>query len=515
MKGQTLFHILVMALAILTGCKKQEAPTTSLPRSTPETEGVSSEGILRFLQSIDTSRHEFHSFMMLRHGKVIAEGWWNPYRADLKHTMYSVSKSWTSTAAGFAVSEGLLSVDDPVISFFPHQLPENVSENLKALRVKDLLSMSAGQEPDPSWKVTRETDWIKAFFETPLVRQPGTEFLYNTLATYMVSAILQQVTGQRVIDYLKPRLFDPLGIEGMDWETDPNGISVGGWGLRVKTEDMAKLGQLYLQQGVWNGKQLLPKDWIEEATSAVMEDSAPYLPDSLKAKSDWAQGYGYQFWRCRFGAYRADGAYGQYIIVIPELDVVIAITSETPDMQGVLNLVWSFLLPAVSQNTSLPDNQSANAQLSEKLASLALPVPKAPGSIPVLPDSERLISFDANDLKITALQLRKGGSDFLLSLTANDAKYDFLFGAGTWRFGETTKPGPYLIPAKNYFAGLPPHRVAGAYTGNENQLEFTLRYIESPHSERMVIDFMPENSVSFTVYPSNLFGQSSLSITGR
>ncbi|MCU0357680.1 MAG: beta-lactamase family protein [Cyclobacteriaceae bacterium] len=311
MKGQTLFHILVMALAILTGCKKQEAPTTSLPRSTPETEGVSSEGILRFLQSIDTSRHEFHSFMMLRHGKVIAEGWWNPYRADLKHTMYSVSKSWTSTAAGFAVSEGLLSVDDPVISFFPHQLPENVSENLKALRVKDLLSMSAGQEPDPSWKVTRETDWIKAFFETPLVRQPGTEFLYNTLATYMVSAILQQVTGQRVIDYLKPRLFDPLGIEGMDWETDPNGISVGGWGLRVKTEDMAKLGQLYLQQGVWNGKQLLPKDWIEEATSAVMEDSAPYLPDSLKAKSDWAQGYGYQFWRCRFGAYRADGAYGR------------------------------------------------------------------------------------------------------------------------------------------------------------------------------------------------------------
>jgi CubicO group peptidase (beta-lactamase class C family) len=309
----------------------------SLPRSVPEAEGVSSEGIISFIEAAAKSKIEFHSFMFLRHGKVIAEGWWNPYRAELKHTMYSVSKSFTSTAVGFAVSENRLSVDEKVISFFPKDLPDAISPYLSALRVKDLLSMSVGQEPDPTFAIIfRDCNWMKEFLKTPIIHQPGTKFEYNTLATYMLSAIVQKTTGEKVIDYLRSRLFKPLGIEGMDWEVSRQGISVGGWGLRLKTEDMAKFGQFYLQKGNWKGRQLLPKGWIEEATASTIDHELDVnSPETKKDSSDFLQGYGYQFWRCRHNAYRADGAFGQYIFVLPDEDAVIAITAETafPTMQ--------------------------------------------------------------------------------------------------------------------------------------------------------------------------------------
>ncbi|HEX6846937.1 MAG TPA: serine hydrolase, partial [Chitinophagaceae bacterium] len=250
------------------------AQTISLPRSSPEIEGVSSKGIMNFLDAVNTSKHELHSIMILRHGKVIAEGWWNPYRADLKHTLYSLSKSFTSTAVGFAVAEKKLSVNDKVISFFPDKLPEKISDNLSILTIKDLLSMSAGQAPDPTGLVAISDDWIKTFFAVPIINKPGSVFLYNSAATYMLSAIVQKVTGQKIIDYLTPRLFQPLGIAGMDWEIDPAGINVGGWGLRAKTEDIAKFAQLYLQKGKWKGIQILPEAWVNEATTFKI-DNAP------------------------------------------------------------------------------------------------------------------------------------------------------------------------------------------------------------------------------------------------
>ena len=206
----------------------------SLQRSTPEAEGVSSEGINNFIDAVSKSKHELHSFMILRHGKVVSEGWWNPYRNDLKHTLYSTSKSFTASAIGFAVSEGKLTVNDKVISFFPEDLPTVISPNLAELKVKDLLSMSVGHEKEPSNIIATSDNWVKDFLNTPIKYQPGTKFLYNSPATYMLSAIVQKVTGQKVIDYLKPRLFDPLGINGMDWEIDPNGINTGGWGLRLE-----------------------------------------------------------------------------------------------------------------------------------------------------------------------------------------------------------------------------------------------------------------------------------------
>ncbi|MBK7710665.1 MAG: beta-lactamase family protein [Bacteroidales bacterium] len=242
-------YLFLLFFCLLYACKT-EPSTTSLPRSLPETEGVSSQGIIDFLDAAARSRNEFHSFMFLRHGKVIAEGWWNPYRPELRHTLYSTSKSFTATAVGFAASEKLLSVNDKVISFFPDFLPDTVSAYLSEMKVKDLLTMSAGMDPDPTFKtVVNDSNWVKSFLAVPVVHEPGTKFLYNTLATYMLSAIVQKATGEKVLDYLKPRLFEPLAIEGMDWEVDPHGINVGGWGLRLKTEDMAKFGQLFSSKG--------------------------------------------------------------------------------------------------------------------------------------------------------------------------------------------------------------------------------------------------------------------------
>src|SRR5258708_10606984 len=192
--------------------------STSLPRSTPEAEGVSSQHIISFLDAVSRSNHEFHSVMVLRHGKVVAEGWWNPYRPDLKHTMYSVSKTFTATAVGFAVSEKKVALDDQVVSFFPNETPSSISPNLAALQVKHLLSMSVGQQLDPTGQVSRTDNWARAFLNIQLANEPGAKFLYNSAGTYMLSAIVQKVTGQTAFDYLKPRLFQPLGIEGIDWE---------------------------------------------------------------------------------------------------------------------------------------------------------------------------------------------------------------------------------------------------------------------------------------------------------
>src|SRR6185436_19312744 len=208
-----------------------------------EAEGVSSDSILHFLDAIGNTNNEFHSFMMLRHGKVVAEGWWDPYKPTLKHMMYSVSKSFTATAVGFAVTEKRISVNDKVVSFFPADLPDTVSSYLSSLTIKDLLTMSVGQDPDPTGPIGSNNDnWVAGFFRTPILYQPGSRFLYNSAATYMLSAIVQKVTGQRVLDYLQPRLFSPLGISGIDWEVSPQKVNAGGWGLRLKTEDMAKFG---------------------------------------------------------------------------------------------------------------------------------------------------------------------------------------------------------------------------------------------------------------------------------
>jgi CubicO group peptidase (beta-lactamase class C family) len=486
---------------------------TSLPRSTPEAEGVSSPDILKFIGATEKSKNELHSFMILRHGKVIAEGWWDPYKPSLRHTLYSASKTFTSTAIGFAVSENKIKLSDKIISFFPKDLPDTISSNLAALTIKDVLMMSDGMDPEPR-QVIKSKNWPKTFLAAPIAYKPGTVFLYNSMGTFMLSAIIQKVTGQKVVDYLRPRLFEPLGISGMDWEENITGINTGAWGLRVKTEDLVKLGQLYLQKGLWNGNQVIPSSWIEEATTAKIIQH-PDLPQAKKDSSDWEQGYGYQIWRSRHHSYRADGAFGQYILVLPGLDAVIAITEETQNMQDELNLVWNYLLPAFRKD-KLPEDPKSQTALKAKLSTLAL-LPEM-GSLTSLKTNKNLIKYfvlepNENHISSISIQIRDSISHFILN-TGTDT-YDLFFGAGFWKTGQTNKPGPYSVSdALENWAILSPYKVAGNFFWQDDQtLVMQMRYIESPHTEIFTCHFDGKN-ISVDVERSFDYGSKKSVMTG-
>ncbi|PWT97454.1 MAG: serine hydrolase [Bacteroidetes bacterium] len=488
--------------------------SVKLPRSSPEAQGVSSKSIVDFLDAAALGRTEFHSIMIVRHGKVIAEGWWNPYRTDLKHTLYSCSKSFTATAVGFAIQEKKLSLDDKVISFFPKEKPDSVSQFLSELTVKDVLIMSDGMEPDPSGVVAGlDTNWIKGFLRVPIKYEPGTRFLYNSLGTYMLSAIVQKVTKQKVVDYLKPRLFDPLGIKGADWETDLQGINTGGWGLRVKTEDMAKFAQLFLQKGKWNGKQILPESWVADASTAhIMQD--PSAPQSKKDSSDWLQGYGYQMWRCRNNAYRGDGAFGQFMIVMPDQDAVIAITAETPSMQEEINLVWQYILPAF-QNGSLPEDKTALKNLQDKLKSLALPVAEKTDGVGQK-NSGKIYNLGSNALHLQTMSFNFSNGICTVNFKTDKGAYPIKFASGKWLAAETSMPGPSLTAgALENRSMLFPAKITGSYSWKDaNTLQLILRYVESPHTAYFTVSF---NEDKISVEESNSFdyGKKKITIEGN
>jgi CubicO group peptidase (beta-lactamase class C family) len=465
------------------------AKSGRLPRSLPETQGVAPGGLLDFVNTIEAKKLNVHSIMVLRHGQVVAEGWWAPYEPQLKHTLYSLSKSFTSSAVGIAVAEKRLTVDDKVVSFFPKDLPATISDNLAAMRVKDLLTMSTGHNKDttPALREGSNTNWIKAFLAQPVEHKPGTFFVYNSGATYMLSAIVQKLTGQPVVEYLKPRLFGPLGIEGEDWEVDPNGINTGGWGLRLRTEDIAKFGQLYLQKGVWNGKRLISENWIADATRAEVQSKGGKGDASI---NDWIQGYGYQFWRCRHDAYRGDGAFGQYCIVLPKEDAVIAITSETGNMQGVLDAVWDHILPAI-QGTGLPAEKKKQAALTQKLASLTLaPAASQTSSTVASQISGKTFSVADNASHVKEVSLTFGKDGCIFKLNDEQGDHQVLCGLGRWREGTTTfsvaplSLTPTVVPGGNI------RKVAGSGGWlDANTFEMIWRFTETAHYDTVTCKF--------------------------
>jgi CubicO group peptidase (beta-lactamase class C family) len=427
MKTLTRLIACLALVAIIASTHAAGAKSFSFPRSTPESQGVSSKAIFEWIEALD-QLDTMNSFMLVRHGKVVAEGWWAPYRAEDNHELYSLSKSFTSTAVGMAVAEGKLSIDDEVLKFFPEEAPEKPSANLKAMRVRDLLTMSTGNQDE----VSSATDRIsaKSFLTNAVPHKPGTHFKYNTPATFMLSAIVQKQTGQTVQDYLRPRLFEPLGITQPVWGTNYQGISLGGYGLNVRTEDIARFGQLYLQKGRWQGQQLLAPEWVELATTKQVSNGS-------NPKSDWDQGYGFQFWRCRNGAYRGDGAFGQYCLVLPEQDAVIAITSGVKDMQGVMNLIWEKLLPELGAKR-LRSDAANQKKLSDKLASLTVRPAEGSATSPLARKVlGRKFVFPANELKLEAITLKSSsnGDGVTVAMAANGTTREFSAGHREWQKG--------------------------------------------------------------------------------
>jgi len=460
---------------------KTSVEAAHLPRSTPDAEGVAASGILDFLAAVEKEQFELHSLMVLRHGKVVAEGWWEPYGSDFVHTMYSMSKSFTSTAVGFAIAEGKMSVDDKVVSFFPNDLPAQVSENLAAMRVRDLLTMSTGNEKEPTQACVKSENWVRTFLAQPFAHKPGTQFMYNSAATYMCSAIVQKVTGQNILDYLTPRLFEPLGIAGMRWENCPRGIATGGWGLSIQTEGLAKFGQFLLQKGRWGEKQLLPAAWIDEATRFHIQQPGGDKPDRPKANNDWLQGYGYQFWRCQGTAFRGDGAFGQFTIVLPEQDAVIVMTSENKNMQGQLDLVWKHLLPAFGA-------QKDSAGDLKAMKHLKLPLPAGSKTSPQAKNAR--FKLAANELGLAEIGFEFTGDACTLIADAHRVTC----GLNGWHRTEAAFPGtpPRLISGGKPKAPATSKIAAHATWTDDQTLQLTWRYYETPHRDTLTCRFEGE-----------------------
>ena len=470
----TLVRIrLGIVLAVTVSAAQAGSP---LPRGTPEPRGVSSAALLEFVNTLDQQIEGMHSLMVLRHGQVIAEGWWAPYDAEHNHVLYSLSKSFTSTAVGFAVAEGKLSIDDEVLKFFPDIAPSDPSNNLKAMRVRDLLTMSTGHQDEAP--TAPDAISAKSFLAQPVPHLPGTHFKYNTPATFMQSAIVQKVTGQTVLEFLQPRLFSPLGIEHPVWDANFQGVSLGGYGLRVRTEDIAKLGQFYLQRGQWNDTQLLPAEWVAVATSKQTSNGS-------NPASDWNQGYGFQFWRCRHNAYRGDGAFGQYCVVMPEQDAVVAITSGIKDMQSALNVIWDKLLPAM-QPQVLPPDATAAHQLKDKLARLEVRTAQGSEASPLTGKAlNRTYVFPANDQKVQSLALSSADSARTLTLTARIDGKDFKLPCGyhEWKKGQAP-----LFAGR--LAQFPDEPTAGTFAWPANDIcVIKLCAYETPYHTTLTLKF--------------------------
>jgi CubicO group peptidase (beta-lactamase class C family) len=445
-----------------------------LPRSAPEAQGIASSAIATFVDAVEREIESLHSFMLLRHGQVVAEGWWAPYERDAPHMLFSLSKSFTASAIGIAVAEGRLSVDDAVIGFFPDDLPAAVSANLAAMRVHHLLAMSTGHTMDTMALLRERADghWVRSFLDAPVEKEPGSHFLYNTGATYMLSAIIQQLTGETLLSYLRPRLLDPLGIAQAAWQSCPRGINTGGFGLSVTTDAIARFGQLYLQRGEWRGRQLVPAAWVAAA-------SALQTPNGDDPENDWNQGYGYQFWRCRHAAYRGDGAFGQYCVIMPEQDAVLAITSGLDPMQPPLNLVWRHLLPAMGPEP-LPADEPALAALRAKLATLGLPTPQG-GPAPALAAevAGKVYALAPNDMGIASLALAFHPGGCAITIRDGDGEHQIAAGDRAWQHGATT------------FAGrgtTSPVAAAGAWIADDSY-RLKVFYTETPFANAATFRF--------------------------
>jgi CubicO group peptidase (beta-lactamase class C family) len=337
-----------------------------LPRSMPADQGVDPAAILSFLDALEQRPDiEMHSLMVVRYGRVVAEGWWAPYTAGRPQLLYSLSKSFTATAAAFAQAEGLFDLDDTVVSHFREFAADITDPRSRSVKVRHVASMASGHTRETLGEALERDpeEPVRGFLLTPPDRDPGTIFAYNQPCTYTLASIVQRNAGMPLTRYLRPRLFDPLGIGHVGWHTFPPGREQGFSGLHARTEDIAKLGLLYLQQGQWEGTQLIPKQWVAEATSEQVSN-----PD--EPNPDWRQGYGYQFWMSRHG-YRGDGAFGQFCVILPEKDAVIVTTAYALDMQAMLDAMWTHLLPGLG--AAAPGTASAHDQLSARLAGLELP----------------------------------------------------------------------------------------------------------------------------------------------
>ncbi len=434
-----------------------------LPQSSPPAEGVDAGAIAALIDALEETHDvEAHSLMVLRHGRVIAAGWWAPYAQERPHALYSLSKTFTVTAAALAAGEGLVSFDEPVIAYFPELDGEITDPRTRAMLVRHLATMASGHLDD-TWGRAVATDPaspVRGFLLWPPDRDPGSVFTYNQSATYTLATIVQRRTGQTVTQYLDSRLLARLGAGPLRAEQYPAGQEAGFTGMFATTDTIALLGQLYLQRGMWDGAPLLAPEWVAAATSVRI----PTKGHALATRPDWAQGYGYQMWMSRHG-YRFDGARGQLCVVLPEQDAVIAMTAGSGDMQAMLDAVWEQLLPGFA-DAPLP-SAGTEARLQDRLRRLALPAfearaaPADPGlwaSATFVPDAA---CFD-QQRSLVAVTAGPSGGRWQATLHEVDFDLTVDLGHGTWAQNQS-----------------PPHACSGGWL-DDGTLRFEIIFLETP-----------------------------------
>lgn len=300
-----------------------------------------------FIHSVTVKKIDMLGVKVCQNGEEIGSfRWW---QHNDRMNIRSASKGVISLAAGIAINEGLFQLNDTISSFFEGELPADCDPKWHRMTVRNLLTMATGHEIyllQPAGRDAIGDSWLPYIFSQPIAAEPGARFVYNNAAPYMMSCLIKKATGQDVRDWLMPRLFEPLGIKNPQWFRCPKGISLGLGGLFLSIDELARLGQLCLDRGVWNGHQLVPAEWIDEAGKLQIKTETTMGNINKLPEKDFAAGYGYFFWRNRTEGYRFNGKYGQFCIVLPERNAVVTTTAlEEKDEQGILDSVWEEILP--------------------------------------------------------------------------------------------------------------------------------------------------------------------------
>ncbi|MDX9867229.1 MAG: serine hydrolase, partial [Kiritimatiellia bacterium] len=471
------------------------AARAEMEKATPESQGVESRAILNWIDACEKKfdgekEGRVHGFVIVRHGKTIAEGSWKPFDTLTKpHQLWSHSKSFTSSAVGFLVDEGKLDLDERLVDIFTNELPANVSTNLAQLRVRDCLTMNAGKAPHVFGNSSEP--WTKLFFRQKFDHVPGTHFWYDSDATFMLAAIIERRTGKKLLDYLRGKMLSKIGICEATTGVSPEGIACGGWGMNMTTRELARFGQFYLQEGAWNGQELLSRDWVRLATSRqTWSGGIASHSKTIGSGSDWQQGYGFQFWRCRHNAFRADGASGQLTVVMPDQDAVVSVHAGLSDMQGELNLIWEHLLPAMRKE-ALPANPAAAAALEKRCATLAVP----PVAGERLTDFRKFIgsyTIDPNPRGLRAIYLfQDAQTNMYVRLYSRSFPYCFRIGYNAWKEGNChLDPEPF--EGIGMLTGSPRTAASGAVQTNGH---YAVRVYLPQTIYKIDLDFANSNGV--------------------
>ena len=491
MKRQVIIFLTLLPLLLA-------AQVGDLPRSTPAAEGVSTQAVIDMMDSLMALPEcDIHHVMVVRHGRVIAEMHPAPFRAEDSHTLYSASKTFTSLAVGIAIDENLLRLDDRVMTFFPDKRTGPVSDNMAAMTVRDLLMMASGVKPDWTMR-NNSTDWVKDWLAKPVDDKPGSLFQYDSMCTFMLSAIVQRVTGQTMLEYLQKKLFDPMHITMADWETSPDGINTGGWGLRVQAETMAKLGQLLLNKGKWNGQQLVSADYVTAACSRLNDGGAK----GTVPPTDGNQGYGYQVWQSKWpGSFRADGAMGQYTVVVPQEDLVVVILGMKLYGHEELACIWNQLMPGL-KTQPLQAEKKLQKKLEKRCAGASLKLPQGKKG----KKQSILLHFDSNKLGLREIGLfgDNGLNTMEIEYEAQDSE-EYALGYNTWRYSTLAGFPNYSINAINRMRGFDHgFTAAAAYAWTSaTKLEVRVHFVDWISGMTYIFDF-DKNEVSICdTYPNS------------